>query len=141
MKSNNSDVQNFYAAQKFNFRLMYLCMYVCRDTPQYSLGYKLMKEMVENDEIDSRNIALRLSTEKSGFASRLNSAKLNDGKQIHSVFTSHFTVHLQQVKPGLHEPQLPVEKSATLVSSNAVGRRRCALQVSNVARLQENKET
>ena len=45
------------------------------------------------------------------------------------------------IKPGLHEPQLPVERSVTLVSFIAVQRRRCALQVSSVARLQENKET
>ena len=44
------------------------------------------------------------------------------------------------LKPGLHEPQLPVERSVTLVSSIVVERRRYALQVSNVARLQENKE-
>ena len=44
-------------------------------------------------------------------------------------------------KPGLNEPQLPDERSVTLVSSTVVERRRCALQVSSVARLQENKET
>ena len=44
------------------------------------------------------------------------------------------------VKPGLHEPQLPVERSVTLVSSIVVERRRCALRVSSVARLHENKE-
>ena len=43
------------------------------------------------------------------------------------------------LKPGLHEPQLPVEWSVTLVSSIVVERRRCALQVSSVARLQESK--
>ena len=43
------------------------------------------------------------------------------------------------IKPGLHEYQLPVERSVTLVSSIEVDRRRCALQVSSVARLQENK--
>ena len=42
------------------------------------------------------------------------------------------------IKPGLSE--LPV-KSGTLVSSIVVKQRRCALQVSSVARLQENKET
>ena len=36
------------------------------------------------------------------------------------------------LKPGLHEPQLPVERSVTLVSSIEVERRRCALQVSSV---------
>ena len=45
------------------------------------------------------------------------------------------------LKPGLHEPQLPVERSVTLVSSIVVERRCCALQVSSVARLQEIKET
>ena len=45
------------------------------------------------------------------------------------------------LKPDSHEPQLPVEKSVTLVSSIVVERRRCALQVSNVARQQENKQT
>ena len=44
-------------------------------------------------------------------------------------------------KPGLHEPQLLVERSVTLVSSIVVERRRCALQVSSVARLQEKKQT
>ena len=44
------------------------------------------------------------------------------------------------LKPGLHEPQLPVERSVTLVFSVVVERRRCALQVGSVARLQENKE-
>ena len=34
------------------------------------------------------------------------------------------------VKPGLHESQLPVERSVTLVSSIVVERRRCALQIS-----------
>ena len=43
------------------------------------------------------------------------------------------------VKLGLHEPQLPVARSVTLVSFIVVERRRCALQVSSVARLQENK--
>ena len=45
------------------------------------------------------------------------------------------------LKPGLYEPQLPVERSVKLVSSIVVKRRRCALQVSSVARLQEIKET
>ena len=45
------------------------------------------------------------------------------------------------VKPSLHEIQLPVERSVTLVSSIVVERRRCALQVSSVARLQENKQS
>ena len=53
------------------------------------------------------------------------------------------------LKPGLHEPQLPVERSVKLVSSIIVERRRCALQVCSRqdycsrARLQENenKET
>ena len=40
------------------------------------------------------------------------------------------------LKPGLHEPQLQVERSVTLVSSVVVERHRCALQVSSVARLQ-----
>ena len=44
-------------------------------------------------------------------------------------------------KPGLHKPQLPVERSVTLVSYVVVERRRCALLVSTVFRLQENKET
>ena len=43
-------------------------------------------------------------------------------------------------KPGLHKPQLPVERSVTLVSSIVAERRRCALKVGSVARLQENKE-
>ena len=46
---------------------------------------------------------------------------------------SHF------LKPGLHEPQLPVESSVTLLSFIVGERRRCALQVSGVARLQKNK--
>ena len=45
------------------------------------------------------------------------------------------------LKPGLHEPQLPVERSVTLVSSVVVERRCCALQVSSVVRLQANKKT
>ena len=49
--------------------------------------------------------------------------------------------HVIIIKPGLHEPQLPVERSVTLLSSIVVERRRCALQVYNVARLQENNET
>ena len=36
------------------------------------------------------------------------------------------------LKPGLHEPQLPVERSVTLVSSVVIERRRCALQVVSV---------
>ena len=46
-----------------------------------------------------------------------------------------------KLKPGLHKPQLQVERSVTLVSSIVVERRRCVLQVSSVVRLQENKET
>ena len=49
--------------------------------------------------------------------------------------------HIESLKSGLHEPQLPVERSVTLVSSIAGERRRYALQVSIVAQLQENKET
>ena len=45
------------------------------------------------------------------------------------------------VKPSLHEPQLPIGRSVTLVSFIVVERRRCALQASSFARLQENKET
>ena len=45
------------------------------------------------------------------------------------------------LKPGLYEPQLPVERSVTSVSTIVVDRRRCALQVSSVAQLQENKQT
>ena len=37
------------------------------------------------------------------------------------------------LKLGLHEPQQQVERSVTLVSSIAVERLRCALQVSSVA--------
>ena len=37
------------------------------------------------------------------------------------------TAHVR--KPGLHKPQLPVERSVTLVSSIVVERRRYALQV------------
>ena len=44
-------------------------------------------------------------------------------------------------KPGLHEPQLPIGRSVTIVSPTVVERRRWTLQVSSVARLQENKET
>ena len=46
-----------------------------------------------------------------------------------------------KLKPSLHEPQLPVEWSVTLIFSVVLERRRCALQVISVARLQENKET
>ena len=45
------------------------------------------------------------------------------------------------LKPALHEPQLSVERSVTLVSSIVVERRRCALQVNSVARLRKNKGT
>ena len=44
-----------------------------------------------------------------------------------------------RIKPGLHEPQLQVERSVKFVFSIVVERRRCALQVSK--RIQENKET
>ena len=37
------------------------------------------------------------------------------------------------LKPGLREPQLPVEMNVTLVSSSVVERPRCAIQVSSVA--------
>ena len=46
-----------------------------------------------------------------------------------------------RLKPGLHEPQLSVERSVTLVSSIVVERRLSALHVDSVARLQEKKET
>ena len=45
------------------------------------------------------------------------------------------------LKPGLREPQLPVERSVMLLSSIGVERRRSALQGNSVARLQQNKET
>ena len=51
------------------------------------------------------------------------------------------TLQNKATKPGLHDSQLPVERRVTLVSSIVVKRRRYALQVSSVARLQENKET
>ena len=44
-------------------------------------------------------------------------------------------------KPGLRKLQMLVKRNVTLVSSIAVERRRCLLQVSSVAQLQENKET
>ena len=44
------------------------------------------------------------------------------------------------VRAGLHKSQLPVERSVTLVFCIVVERRRCALRVSSIARLQENKE-
>ena len=46
------------------------------------------------------------------------------------------TLRDKRVKPGLHEPQQPVERIVTLLSSIVVERRRCALQVSSLARLQ-----
>ena len=45
------------------------------------------------------------------------------------------------LKPGLHEPQPPVESSVSLVSSIVIEWRRWALEVNSVARLQKNKET
>ena len=45
---------------------------------------------------------------------------------------------LVTLKPDLHESQLPVEKCVTLVSSIVEERRRCALQISSDAQLQEN---
>ena len=45
------------------------------------------------------------------------------------------------IKPGIYKPQLPVERSVTLVSSNVVEQRCYALQVIRIARLQEKKET
>ena len=51
------------------------------------------------------------------------------------------TCYLWKLKPGLQEPQQPVERRVALVSSIVVERRHCALQVSSVALLQENKET
>ena len=45
------------------------------------------------------------------------------------------------VKPGLHEPQQPIERSVTLVSFILVERRRYSLRISSVIRLQGNKET
>ena len=55
------------------------------------------------------------------------------------IYNQNIAKH--SLKPGLHELQLPVERSVTLVSSIVVEQSRCALQVSSVARLQENKET
>ena len=40
------------------------------------------------------------------------------------------------LKPGLHEPQLPVEKNVTLAFCIVVERHRCPIQVSSFARLQ-----
>ena len=57
-----------------------------------------------------------------------------------NVLLFSFLSPIATLKPGLHEPQLLVEKRVTLVSSIEVERRHCALQVSSVARLQENKE-
>ena len=45
------------------------------------------------------------------------------------------------LKPDLQESQLPVEKCVTLVSSIVEERRQCTLQISSIARLQENKES
>jgi len=53
-----------------------------RNEPQRGLGYKEVEKMVQDDDIDSRNIALRLSTEKSGFALRLKSSELHMGKHL-----------------------------------------------------------
>ena len=63
----------------------------------------------------------------------LNILHENSGLHIISVRS------IYKLKPGSHEPHLPVERSVTLFSSIVVDRRRCALQVSSVARLQENK--
>ena len=58
---------------------------------------------------------------------------------VYSIaFSNEYRVH--DFKLGLHEPELPVERSVTLVSSIVVERRCCALQVSYVARLQKSKE-
>ena len=39
---------------------------------------------------------------------------------------NYFSAIVCSIKPGLHEPQLPVERSVTLLSFIAVERRRCA---------------
>ena len=49
-------------------------------------------------------------------------------------------MNFHNLKPGLREPLLRVERSVTLVSSIEVERRRCALKVSSVVGLQ-TKET
>ena len=56
----------------------------------------------------------------------------NVNKRSSKAFLSY---HSKSFKPGLHESQLPIERSVTLVSSIVVEQRRCPLQVSSVARL------
>ena len=60
-----------------------------------------------------------------------------------SLATNHqqTSANIGHCKAWFNEPQLPVERRVKLVSSIVVERRRCALQVSSVARLQQNKET
>ena len=51
-----------------------------------------------------------------------------------------YAMSKESLKPGLHEPQLPVERSVRLVSSVVVERRSCALQISSVARYKKIKK-
>ena len=55
---------------------------------------------------------------------------------VYANLNFKLSVASRYLKPGLHELQLPVERSVTLVSSIVVERRCCALKVSSVARLQ-----
>ena len=62
-------------------------------------------------------------------------------KKATNALTSIEWQMLIDIKPGLYEPQLPVERNVTLIFFIAVERHCCTLQVSSVAWLQENKET
>ena len=50
-----------------------------KGTPR-GIGYKAVEEMVNDDSIESKQIAMRLSTESSGFALQLRSSSLHNGK-------------------------------------------------------------
>ena len=70
-----------------------------------------------------------------------------DQKLFWKVILTSIQAHLKifsrfagPLKPGLDEPQLPIGRSVTLLSSLVVERRRCSLLISSVAGLQENKE-
>ena len=100
-----------------------------------SLTY-LANDATSSDVQDAINVIEKVITQNTSQEVRIQS---RCGLQRTSVLLTNY--YIFTIEPGWHEPQLPVERSVTLVSSIVVEPHRCALKVSSVARLQDDKET
>ena len=82
---NSKDEKPFpdiFSKRQKKIHLYFICELKClciSNENTRTLGYKAVEEMVQNDEIESRFIALRLSTETSGFLALLRS-DYDDGR-------------------------------------------------------------